>query len=254
VDKFLNKGFKQTEYIVSWRQVSSKQGKADFYIFIFLYNVVGKVNAPEWFGSVNLPSPTSALLDFETQRVIGNTWSICSSVNQNNPYLISFYPNDPCQNVNVRRLSVDIILRELLEPKPLSVIEKTLGFKNNKLIPKSAAISIFGSREEIDLAKVKSVEISPTENVKVKARAGEALQISLKSESKETVELWVKLPDGTWLWAGEITFDKDGKAILPPLQFKSAGDYSLVLSKPRASSAQGNAPMNQTGSLLVEVI
>ena len=49
------------------------------------------------------------------------------------------------------------------------------------------------------------------------------------------------------------TFDKDGKAILPPLQFKSVGDYSLVLSKPSADSAKGSAPLNQTGSLLVAV-
>ena len=63
----------------------------------------------------------------------------------------------------------------------------------------------------------------------------------------------MKSPDGSWLLAGVITFDKDGKAILPPLQFKNAGDYSLVLSKPTADSAKGSAPLNQTGSLLVAV-
>ena len=93
----------------------------------------------------------------------------------------------------------------------------------------------------------------PTANVKVNAKPGEALQISLKSESKEPVELWVKSPDGTWLLAGVITFDKDGKAILPPLQFKNVGDYTLVLNKPSADSAKGSTPLNQSGSVLVAV-
>jgi hypothetical protein len=64
----------------------------------------------------------------------------------------------------------------------------------------------------------------------------------------------VKSPDGKWLLAGVITFDKDGRAILPPLLFKSAGDFTLVLNKPSTDSAKGTAPLNQTGSLLVEVI
>jgi hypothetical protein len=50
-----------------------------------------------------------------------------------------------------------------------------------------------------------------------------------------------------------ITFDKDGKAILPPLQFKNAGNFSLVFSKPSADSAKGSAPLDQTGSVLVAV-
>jgi hypothetical protein len=114
-------------------------------------------------------------------------------------------------------------------------------------------ITFVESTEKIDLAKVKALEIAPTANVKVVAKAGEALQISLKSDSKEPVELWVKSPDGSWLLAGVITFDKDGKAILPPLQFKNVGNYSLVLSKPTADSAKGSAPLNQSGSLLVAV-
>jgi hypothetical protein len=50
-----------------------------------------------------------------------------------------------------------------------------------------------------------------------------------------------------------ITFDKDGKAILPPLQFKNVGDYTLVLNKQSADSAEGSAPLNQSGSILVAV-
>ena len=143
--------------------------------------------------------------------------------------------------------------REVVEVRFATKIEKTLGFKNESQLPKNAAISFIEGTEKIDLAKVKAVEISPTANVRVSAKTGEALQISLKSESKEPVELWVKSPDGSWLLAGVITFDKDGKAILPPLQFKNVGDYTLVLNKPSADSAKGSTPLNQSGSVLVAV-
>jgi hypothetical protein len=140
-----------------------------------------------------------------------------------------------------------------IETKPLEKIEKTLGFKNESPLPKGAVITFIESLEKIELAKIKAVEVSVIANVRVNAKAGEALQISLKSDSKEPVELWVKSPDGSWLLAGVITFDNDGNAILPPLQFKNAGDYTLVLNKPSTDSAKGSAPLNQTGSLLVAV-
>ena len=173
--------------------------------------------------------------------------------NNGKPYLIilsASYENKCSTHLNLEKWSVQ---REILETKYLNMIENVVGFKNETPLPKSALVAFVESSSQIEVAKVKAVEITPTANAKVIAKAGEALQISFKSDSKEPVELWVKSPDGTWLLAGVITFDKDGKAILPPLQFKNAGDYSLVLSKPSADSSKGSAPLNQTGSLLVSV-
>ena len=152
-----------------------------------------------------------------------------------------------------RRERIEREFREVLETRTVEKIEKSDGLKKEATVTKDAAIAFVEPTEKIEVAKVKAVEIAPTANVKVVAKAGEALQISLKSESIEPVELWVKSPDGTWLLAGVITFDKNGKAILPPLQLKNAGDYSLVLSRQSADSAKGSAPLNQTGSLLVAV-
>ena len=84
-------------------------------------------------------------------------------------------------------------------------------------------------------------------------KTGEALQISYDFESKDPIELWVKLPDGKWILAGVINFDKNGKAILPPKHFKMAGEYVLVLNKPSEDSVTANMPLNQIGSLTVLV-
>jgi len=200
----------------------------------------------------------SAKSNLEVLNVLGETakWGQITSCNFGNPHLISLITlyQPSCESPSSPGpTSVGKIGRESLEPREIEKIEKTLGFMKELQLAKNAPIAFVETTEKIDIAKVKAVEIAPTANVKVAAKAGEALQISLKSESKEPVELWVKSPDGTWLLAGVITFDKDGKAILPPLQFKNAGDYTLVLNKPSVDSAKGSAPLNQSGSVLVAV-
>lgn len=173
--------------------------------------------------------------------------------NSGKPHLVALFASykDECPTFFVKSDLKDS--RKTIAIRTVEKIDKTLGFEHKSPISKSAPIAFLEATEKIDIAKVKAVEIAPTANVKVAAKAGEALQISLKSESKEPVELWVKSPDGSWLLAGVITFDKDGKAILPPLQFKNVGDYTLVLNKPSADSAKGSAPLNQSGSVLVAV-
>ena len=216
-------------------------------------NVVGRVTSPIWDGEVLIENTTSVLENFSSKRQLGNIWAICASINGENPYLISQNPTDPCEPIRQKQSKLEKILRDSINSKTVEKIEQTRGFKNETPLPKNAPIAFVESSTKIDIANVKAVEIAPTANVKVTAKAGEALQISLKSESKEPVELWVKSPDGSWLLAGVITFDKDGKAILPPLQFKNAGDYTLVLNKQSADSEKGSAPLNQSGSVLVAV-
>ena len=230
---------------------------------LFFYNQnIGSEIGNEGLGTIFTPideliiSP-SVITTLTRESTIGQgKWNVRSSCNSGLPYLnqleTKYTPS--CQQAtsgNTGERLRNLILR--LELREVKKIEKSIGFKTETPLPKSAPILFVESTEKFDLAKVKAVEIAPTTNVKVAAKAGEALQISLKSESEEPVELWVKSPDGTWLLAGVITFDENGKAILPPLQFKNVGDYSLVLSKLNADSSKGSAPLNQTGSLLVAV-
>ena len=84
-------------------------------------------------------------------------------------------------------------------------------------------------------------------------KTGEALQISYDSGGKEPIEIWVKLADGKWILAGVINFDKNGKAVIPPIQFKVAGEYVVALNKPSEDSVKANAPLNQIGALTVIV-
>jgi hypothetical protein len=188
--------------------------------------------------------------------VLGAAFTTNACLNNGNPYLVSLfnsYESSCGDGDNETPSRRERVVREVMETRTPEKIEKTLGFKNDTPLPRDAVIAFLQSTDKIDIAKVKSFEITPNAIVRVSTKTEEALQISLKSESKAPVELWVLSPDGKWLLAGVITFDKDGKAILPPLQFKNAGDYSLVFSTPSADSAKASAPLNLSGQVLVSV-
>jgi hypothetical protein len=211
-------------------------------------------NLTEDFGLLEVPSLISVIA--KDGSIGSGQWNSRTYCNSGLPYLVTLeskYSPSCVALIPGTTGPKERKVGTLLEVSKVKEIQKTLGFKNEALLPKNTLIAFIESNTEIEVAKVKAVEITATANVRVNAKADEALQISLKSESKEPVELWVKSPDGNWLLAGVITFDKDGKAILPPLQFKNPGDYTLVLNKPTADSAKGSAPLNQTGSLLVAV-
>jgi hypothetical protein len=204
------------------------------------------------------PSELTVINESQTDPTLKNKFTLNRCFNSAKPFLISLSSkfDNNCVSAGLGISKTQKIAREIreaVEARTSEKIEKPFGFKSEAPLPKSAPISFVEPTEKIDLAKVKAIEIAPTSNAKVLTKTGEALQISLKSESKEPVELWVKSADGKWLLTGIISFDKDGKAVLPPLQFKNFGNYSLVLSKPTADSAKGSAPLDQTGSLLVVV-
>ena len=40
--------------------------------------------------------------------------------------------------------------------------------------------------------------------------------------------MWVKSSDGQYVLIGDISFDKDGSAVLPGIEFKKNGQYELI--------------------------
>jgi hypothetical protein len=206
-------------------------------------------------------APRPLISNLGADSLLGEEFTVDEFINSGMPYLISLRenyrnstPDEGDGGTSPRRDRLEREFREVVEAATPSKIEKTLGFKSDTTLPKDAVITFLQPTDKIDIAKVKSFEITPNAIVRVSTKTEEALQISLKSESKAPVELWVLSPDGKWLLAGVITFDKDGKAILPPLQFKNAGDYSLVFSTPSADSAKASAPFNIGGQVIVSVI
>jgi hypothetical protein len=177
-------------------------------------------------------------------------------LNQGNPHLIEFVSTftNSCTSGGSGRIIREGSFWKTINVQATTEIEKTLGFKMQSAFPKDAVTKFIEISNKLDIAKLKLATIDLSANVRFAIGAGEVLQISFRSDNKEPVELWIYEPDGTWLFAGVITFDKDGKAILPPLQFNKVGNYSLVLSTPSTDSAMTGAPLNFNSQVLISVI
>jgi hypothetical protein len=183
-------------------------------------------------------------------------YEVNSCLNQGKPHLIEFVSTftNTCTPGGSSRMIRERSFWKTIDVRATTKIEKTLGFKMESAFPKDAATKFIEISNELDSAKLKSAAIELSANVRFEINTGEALQISFSSDRNKLVELWIYGPDGKWLFAGVITFDKDGKAILPPLQFNQVGNYSLVLSTPSTDSGTTGAPFNFNSQVLISVI
>ena len=144
-------------------------------------------------------------------------------------------------------------IREFIQPTSVTEIAKALGFVLSPTFPNDAQIGFVKNEKELAISKVLGVQKVADRVARTFVKTGEALQISYDFDGKDPIELWVKLPDGKWILAGVIRFDENGKAILPPIQFKVAGEYVVALNKLSEDSEKASAPLNQIGYLTVIV-
>lgn len=216
--------------------------------------------------SYDFPDVPTSKINLLNQGLGTTVWASCSAIIGGAPHLVSMRStySGSCTAAEsnsgnegnsqpLRRERIQKEIRDILEGGTPEKIEKTIGFESESPLPGDAGISFIDSVEKIDLTEVKTVEITPTTNAQVNTNTGEVLQISLKSKDNKPVELWMQLNDGKWCFTGLITFNTNGKAILPPLQLIVAGEYLLVLNRPSADSAKGSTPMDRISSLLVVI-
>ena len=57
---------------------------------------------------------------------------------------------------------------------------------------------------------------------------GNLFQLEINFEANKSLQMWVKGSDNQYVLLGNITFDKDGKAMLPGIEFKKSGEYELI--------------------------
>ena len=65
--------------------------------------------------------------------------------------------------------------------------------------------------------------------------------------------MWVKSSDGQYVLIGDITFDKDGNAVLPGIGFKKGGSYELILVNSDKKDLNQPELVNKVSGLTVYV-
>ena len=162
-------------------------------------------------------------------------------------------PAGPNREREIREIT-QTTMTEIAEPiGTMTEKAETIGFDISPKFPNDLPIGFIKSEKEFANSKIRVWRQAANRDVRTFLKKGEALKISFRSKSKDPIELWVKLSTEKSYLAGVITFEKNGEAILPLLQFKDAGKYVIVLKKPSADSIKANTQLNQIGALTVIV-
>ena len=81
----------------------------------------------------------------------------------------------------------------------------------------------------------------------------EELQIKLQYSSFSPLQLWIKDSTGKSIYVGDLTFDSEGKVVLPILLFTMLGQKELLLIKSEDSDKLQNT-QQQIGRLIINVV
>jgi len=72
-------------------------------------------------------------------------------------------------------------------------------------------------------------------------------------EANKSLQLWVKSSDNQYVLLGDITFDKNGKAILPGIEFKKSGQYDFIFVNSDKTEQTQPEVVNKVSGLTVYV-
>jgi hypothetical protein len=83
--------------------------------------------------------------------------------------------------------------------------------------------------------------------------AGSLLQLEINFEANKFLQVWVKSSDDQYVLLGDITFDKDGNAVLPGIEFKKSGQYELIFVNSTKKDLTQPELVNKVSNLTVYV-
>ena len=77
-------------------------------------------------------------------------------------------------------------------------------------------------------APITGAKLFTNQSLTTSLSIGGLLQLEINFEVNESLQMWVKSSEGQYVLVGDVTFDKDGNAVLPGIEFKKSGQYELI--------------------------
>lgn len=214
--------------------------------------------APSKLEVVNQRSTTTISPGTEFETVIelspGSKFGQDSCLNNGNPYLVSMRNSfqSSCI-VEGGRSSVRVNRSITLQKESLTSVSNTSGFSPKNLDLGTLKILSFDSVFNEGNTLVSSIKTEVNKTSQIFISSGEGLQISLKSPGKEKLQLWVRLADGSTALFGMVTFDENGNATLPAIEFNIVGQYEFIFINEADKLPDNLELKNQLGSLVINV-
>jgi hypothetical protein len=175
----------------------------------------------------SLPSMVSIVnTDDETE-----SFGVSSCFNSGLPYLTSLtntYSNT-CSNEEETSPMFNF---SFLPTQVLDGLSKSVGFLVAKSDLSNLDISFLDQVKGDKSAQINGAKIFTNQFLVTSILAGSRLQLEISFEANKSLQLWVKSSDGLHALVGDITFDKNGNAVLPGIEFKKSGQYEFIFVNP----------------------
>jgi ribosomal protein L27 len=116
----------------------------------------------------------------------------------------------------------------ILLTQALDVLRKSAGFRMaNKELGK-LNLAILDKVEGDSSTQTIGAKLSTNQFLLTSLLIGSLFQLEIIFEPNKSLQMWVKSSDNQYVLVGDITFDKDGSAVLPGIEFKESGQYELI--------------------------
>lgn len=170
-----------------------------------------------------LPSIVSVInTDYET-----GPFAISSCFNSGLPYLTAMttsYSNTCSVNEEASpRVKSSYLLTQVLDD-----LSKSAGFKAAKGDLSKLDLALLDKVKDDKAAQIIGAKLFSYQSLSTSLSVGSLLQLEISYEANKSLQMWVKSSDGQYVLAGDVTFDKDGNAVLPGVEFKKSGQYELI--------------------------
>jgi hypothetical protein len=210
------------------------------------YSSVGGLQASE--GSLLVGTLTgdnsSVYVDFTEEQIIDLPAlpSILSVVNTNDetePFAVSscFNSGLPYLTALTNSYSNTCSVEEQVSPRfnfsflptqALDALSKSVGFTAAKSDLNKLDLALLDQVKDGKSAQIIVGKLFSYQSLSTSLSAGSLLQLEINFEANKSLQVWVKSSDDQYVLLGDITFDKDGNAVLPGIEFKKSGQYELI--------------------------
>jgi hypothetical protein len=178
------------------------------------------------------PLSNTGLLDILNAGSDDPIFAAASNINSGRPYLLSNPP--PSREVVIEEVAPRIgfvaprIGFTTLVTQALDVLKRPVGFTVANSSTNKLELVLNDQVKDDKSAPITGAKLLTYQSLATSLSVGGLLQLEINFEANKSLQMWVKSEDDQFLLLGDITFDKDGNAVLPGIEFKKSGSYEFI--------------------------
>ena len=219
----------------------------------YIGNFLGGSNTEITDDSGHLEVP---LTNVETLNILnsgldgGPIFALNPAINNGFPYLLSNPPPSEEEIIKENDLRIDF---SFLLTQTLESLNKSFGFELEQSGLSKFDLAFLDQVKGDKSEQIIGAKLPSYQTLSTYLSIGSLLQLEINYEANKSLQIWVKSSDDQYVLIGDITFDKDGDAVLPGIEFKKSGLYEFIFVNSDKKDLAQPELVNKVSSLTVYV-